>query len=132
MRDRYRPKTSRVLPRRTFLQGMGVAMALPMLDAMRPAFAEEKASDVPRRMVAIETNMGILPQFFFPEGTGKDDISSPYLERLKAHRNQMTIFSGVSLPGVTGGHAAERCFLTGTPHPEHRVTLRDRKSMLGG
>lgn len=93
-------------------------MALPMLDAMRPAFAEEKASDVPRRMVAIETNMGILPQFFFPEGTGKDDTSSPYLERLKGHRNQMTIFSGVSLPGVTGGHAAERCFLTGTPHPE--------------
>ena len=30
----------------------------------------------------------------------------------------MTVFSGVSLPGVTGGHAAERCFLTGTPHPE--------------
>src|SRR6185436_13121602 len=32
--------------------------------------------------------------------------------------NQMTVFSGVSLPGVTGGHAAETCFLTGTPHPE--------------
>ena len=30
----------------------------------------------------------------------------------------MTVFSGVSLPGVTGGHAAEKCFLTGTPHPE--------------
>ena len=28
------------------------------------------------------------------------------------------VFSGVSLPGVTGGHAAEKCFLTGTPHPE--------------
>ena len=24
----------------------------------------------------------------------------------------------VSHPGVTGGHAAEKCFLTGTPHPE--------------
>ena len=30
----------------------------------------------------------------------------------------MTVFSGVSLPGVTGAHAAERCFRTGTPHPE--------------
>ena len=30
----------------------------------------------------------------------------------------MTVFSGVSLPGVTGAHAAEKCFLTGTPHPE--------------
>jgi len=28
------------------------------------------------------------------------------------------VFSGVSHPGVTGGHAAEKCFLTGTPHPE--------------
>jgi hypothetical protein len=93
-------------------------MALPLLDAMRPAFAAEPADDVPRRMVAIETNMGILPQFFFPEGAGKEYKASPYLERLADHRARMTVFSGVSLPGVTGGHTAERCFLTGTPHPD--------------
>jgi len=69
-------------------------------------------------MIAIETNMGILPQFFFPEKTGRDYALSPYLERLAAHRRQMTVFSGVSHPGVTGGHAAERCFITGAPHPE--------------
>ncbi len=28
------------------------------------------------------------------------------------------MLSGVGHPGVTGGDAAERCFLTGTPHPE--------------
>jgi hypothetical protein len=28
------------------------------------------------------------------------------------------VLSGTSHPGVTGGHAAEKCFLTGTPHPE--------------
>ena len=69
-------------------------------------------------MVAIETNMGILPQFFFPEKAGKDYEPSPYLKRLAAFRNDLTVFSGVSHPGVTGGHAAEKCFLTGTPHPE--------------
>lgn len=106
------------LSRRTFLRGTGVALALPLLDAMLPASAAEQPADVPRRMVAIQTNMGILPQFFFPEQAGKDYALSPYLERLKAHRDQLTVFSGVSLPGVTGGHAAERCFLTGTPHPE--------------
>lgn len=106
----------RPLSRRTFLRGAGVAMALPVLDAMRPAFAAER--DMPRRMVAIETNMGILPQFFFPEKAGKDYALSPYLERLAAFRKQFTVFSGVSHPGVTGGHAAEKCFLTGTPHPE--------------
>lgn len=105
------------LSRRTFLRGTGVALALPWLDAMRPAFGAAPA-DVPRRMVAIETNMGILPQFFFPEKSGSDYGSSPYLDKLAAHRDQLTVFSGVSLPGVTGAHAAEKCFLTGTPHPE--------------
>lgn len=106
------------LSRRAFLRGAGVTLALPFLDAMRPAFAKQSAGSVPRRMVAIETNMGILPQFFFPEQAGADYKLSPYLERLAAHRQQTTVLSGVSLPGVTGGHAAERCFLTGTPHPE--------------
>lgn len=106
------------LSRRAFLRGAGVTLALPFLDAMSPAFGAERSDAVPRRLVAIETNMGILPQFFFPEGAGRDYKPSPYLERLAAHRQQMTVLSGVSLPGVTGGHAAERCFLTGTPHPE--------------
>jgi hypothetical protein len=102
------------ISRRTFLRGAGVVVALPLLEGMAKA-AEGQA---PRRMVAIETNMGILPQFFFPEQAGRDYIAPPYLERLAAHRKNMTVFSGVSLPGVTGGHAAEKCFLTGTPHPE--------------
>ena len=106
------------LDRRTFLRGAGVCLALPLLDAMRPAHAKENSGNLPRRVVAIQTNMGILPQFFFPSGSGKAYELSPYLQKLAAHRDQMTVFSGVSLPGVTGGHAAERCFLTGTPHPE--------------
>ncbi|MDB5349943.1 MAG: hypothetical protein JWN86_1190 [Planctomycetota bacterium] len=117
---KYSP--TRALSRRTFLRGTGVAVALPFLDAMVPVFgtatARETQAKVPRRMVAIETNMGILPQFFFPEQAGKDYALSPYLERLAAHRKHLTVFSGVSLPGVTGAHAAEKCFLTGTPHPE--------------
>lgn len=112
----------RPLSRRTFLRGAGVALALPMLDAMRPVFGSAAraaaTAAVPRRMVAIETNQGIMPQFFFPEKAGAEYPMTPYLEKLAAHRKNMTVFSGVSLPGVTGGHAAERCFLTGTPHPE--------------
>jgi len=104
------------LSRRTLLRGAGVAMALPLLDAMTPAFA--RTPKVVRRLVGMETNMGILPQFFFPEKAGRDYVAPPYLERLAAFRNNMTVFSGTSLPGVTGGHAADRCFLTGTPHPE--------------
>ena len=110
------------LSRRTFLRGTGVTLALPFLEAMLPVFSTVSAraalAAVPRRMVAIETNMGIMPQFFFPEKAGADYALTPYLEKLAAHRKNMTVFSGVSLPGVTGGHAAEKCFLTGTPHPE--------------
>ncbi len=108
------------LSRRSFLRGAGYTLALPFLDAMRPVFgAAARAADVvPRRMVCIETNMGIMPQFFFPEKTGRDFTLTPYLEKLAPHRDQLTVFSGVSHPGVTGGHAAERCFMTGTPHPE--------------
>ena len=112
----------RPLSRRTFLRAAGVAIALPMLEAMRPTYswaaAAQSASAVPRRMIAIETNMGIMPQFFFPDKPGTDYALTPYLTKLEKHRQNMTVFSGVSLPGVTGGHTAERCFLTGTPHPE--------------
>ncbi|HZE97423.1 MAG TPA: DUF1552 domain-containing protein [Planctomycetota bacterium] len=104
------------LSRRTFLRGAGVTLALPLLDAMTPAFAA--TPKVLRRFVAMETNMGILPQFFFPEKAGRDYVAPAYLERLAPFRNTMTVCSGTSLPGVTGGHAADRCFLTGTPHPE--------------
>jgi len=100
--------------RRTFLRAAGVAVALPWLESLSAA----NAPPVPRRMVAIETNMGILPQFFFPEKAGRNYAATPYLDKLAAVRDQVTVFSGVSLPGVTGGHAAEKCFLTGTPHPE--------------
>lgn len=103
------------LHRRTLLRGAGITLGLPLLESMLGAAT---APAVPRRMVAIETNMGIMPQFFFPEKAGRDYALTPYLEKLAKHRDKMTVFSGVSLPGVTGGHAAEKCFLTGTPHPE--------------
>ena len=105
------------LSRRAFLRGAGVTLALPFLEAMQPVFGAQAAAAIPRRMVCIQTNMGIIPQFFFPETAGRDYAPSAYLERLKAHRDQITVFSGVSYPGVDGGHTAQKCFLTGTPHP---------------
>jgi Protein of unknown function (DUF1552) len=109
----------RTLSRRTMLKGLGVALALPFLDAMTPVLsaAEPRAKAIPRRMLCIETNQGILPQHFFPKTAGSDYDSTPYLDILKDHRAQMTVLSGVSLPEVDGGHHAELCFLTGAGHP---------------
>ncbi len=109
---------NRPLSRRSFLRGAGVALSLPLLDAMVPAFARAAdAARAPRRMVAIQTNLGILPHFFWPKGTGMEHEGSPYLDILKDYRRDMTVFKGVSHPGVDGGHAGEKSFLTAAPHP---------------
>jgi hypothetical protein len=108
----------RELPRRQLLRGAGVALGLPFLDAMRPAFAAETGSkDAPRRMLAICNNLGLLPGGFFPTQAGKDYELSTYLKVLKEFRDDFTVFSGVSHPDVDGSHASEVCFLTAAPHP---------------
>lgn len=110
------------LSRRTFLRGAGIALSLPMLDAMVPAFrrkaaAAETSSNPPRRMIAIQTNMGILSQHFFPTATGTDFELTAYLNLLKDFKSKMTVLSGVSHPDVDGAHEAERSFLSAAPHP---------------
>jgi hypothetical protein len=71
----------------------------------------------PRRILAICNNLGLLPDQFFPEKSGPDYTPSPYLQLLSEHRDQFTVFSGVSHPDVDGGHPADNCFLTAAPHP---------------
>ncbi len=108
----------RHLSRRRFLRGTGIALGLPLLEAMMPAFAKAAApADAPRRMLAVCNNLGLLPDQFFPTGAGRDYQLSPYLEMLKEHREGFTVFSGVSHPDVDGGHPADNCFLTAAPHP---------------
>lgn len=98
-------------------------ISLPLLDAMVPAFASPAAvapdmpGAKPRRMLAICNNLGLLPTEFFPKESGRDYKLSPYLETLAEHRNDFTVFSGVSHPDVDGGHPADNCFLTAAPHP---------------
>jgi hypothetical protein len=71
----------------------------------------------PRRMFGICNNLGLLPEHFFPQESGRDYTLSPYLEVLQEHRNDFTVFSGVWHPDVDGGHPADNCFLTAAPHP---------------
>ncbi len=98
------------LSRRFFLRGAGVSLALPLLDCMTPAFASAPA--LPRRMLIIANNLGVLPKLFFPSTPGRDYELSPYLSTLAGFRQDFTVFSGLSHPGVTGGHSADNCLLT--------------------
>ncbi len=104
------------ISRRTVLRGLGVGLTLPLLDAMTPAHAATGPSTGTQRLIAIQTNQGILPKYFFPVGEGSYE-PSPYLKLLDKFRDRMTVFSGVSHPEVDGGHSAEQCFLTAAPHP---------------
>ncbi len=107
----------RSLSRRAVLQAAGAAVSLPFLDAMVPAFASETAAAPPKRMLAICTNMGMIPRYWFPKGEGRDYTPSDYLKILEPYRNEFTVLSGVSHPHVDGGHHAEISFLTAAPHP---------------
>ena len=114
--------TRPALSRRRFLKSAGVALSLPMLDAMLPRSARGATSAlaptaVPRRMLGICNNLGVRPDLFFPTGAGREYVASPYLELLKAHREAFTVMSGVSHPNVDGGHPADISFLTAAPHP---------------
>ncbi len=112
--------TQRAVSRRQFLRGAGIVMSLPFLDSMLPAFARadtKRANAKPRRMLGICNNLGLLPDQFFPKQTGRGYALSPYLELLKEHREDFTVFSGVWHPDVDGGHPADICFLTAAPHP---------------
>ncbi len=110
------------ISRRRFLQGAGVAMSLPLLDVMLPTSARAASSPLapnatPRRMLGICNNLGLRPDLFFPTSAGREYQASPYLELLKAHRNDFTVISGVSHPNVDGGHPSDISFLTAAPHP---------------
>ena len=73
-------RTLPAVKRRTFLRGAGAVLALPWLESMARAADAPKAPL--RRLIAICTDLGVIPTNFFPTGTGADYQASPYLEVL--------------------------------------------------
>ena len=107
------------LPRRAFLRGVGVTLALPWLESVATVSANDQsdAAEPPRRMLLISNNLGVLPGPFFPKTSGIDYELSPYLSELSDFRNDFTVISGLSHPDVAGGHSTENCFLTAARGP---------------
>jgi hypothetical protein len=111
------PHVAKTLPRRRFLRTAGVTLALPLLECLRPVFAQGAKLPTPKRMLLISNNLGVLPKPFFPQGAGPDYELSPYLSALADFRGDFTVFSGLSHPDVNGGHSTENCFLTAARGP---------------
>ena len=88
--------TRAAISRRRFLRGAGIALSLPLLDSMLPAFAsitsrsENSVATTPggkpRRMFAICNNLGLLPGGFFPSDAGADYTPSNYLKAVQEYR----------------------------------------------
>ncbi len=114
----------KAIPRRTFLRGLGTTLALPMLDAMVPAFAHGAATKPAKRLATVYLPNGIMMDKWTPATEGAGFALTPILEPLAPFRDQMLVISGLAhktgraLAGEnTGDHArAGATYLTGV-HP---------------
>jgi hypothetical protein len=124
--------TKKSLGRRTFLRGAGVAVALPLIDAMMPAMsamAQSPANPV-RRLGFIYLPNGVARNFsginyWTPKGDGADFEFSPILTPLRPYRDRMVVVSGLAQhqadafdDGANGDHTrGTSSWLTGV-HPK--------------
>lgn len=112
----------RSVSRRRLLRGAAAsAIGLPLLEAMTPAVAgrSRPSAPAPKRFVAMCAGLGFHGPHLFPETAGTDYELTPYLSRLKDHRDHFTVLSGLSHPNQQGnnGHASELTWLTSAPRP---------------
>jgi Protein of unknown function (DUF1552) len=92
--------TKMSLGRRNFLRGVGATLALPLLDAMTPAFAATRKA-VPRLTFMYVPN-GINLAKWTPTSTGEGFAFSPTLAALEPFRDRVNVLSGLAL------HSANR------------------------
>jgi hypothetical protein len=113
------------LPRRTFLKGLGTAIALPVLESMMPGLARASsvvggAKSLPKRMAFVYVPNGVNMANWTPKGLGADFELPATLEPLKAHQKDLLVLSGLAhdagraYADGAGDHArASATFLTG-------------------
>ena len=89
--------TKKALSRRTVLKALGVALPLPLLDAMVPAataLANTPAKPV-MRFGAVYVPNGVIPGEWFPETEGSGFEFSKTLKPLEPFRDRLLIVSGL-------------------------------------
>jgi hypothetical protein len=112
--------TKKALSRRTFLRGAGVAVALPMLDAMIPAFAKPAATSPVKRFGVVYHPNGVIYDKWLPTGTGSNFELSYTLQGLEKLKDKVTVVTGLfsdqaEANGDGGGDHSRACgsYLTG-------------------
>src|SRR5688572_10108447 len=116
--------TKKHIKRRTFLQGAGVTLALPVLEAMVPAttaLAQTAAGQTKPRFVGVFYPHGMAPGFWEPQAEGALPEKLPHItEALRNVKDQSIVMSGLwsksaePPEGTTGSdHWVAAAFLTG-------------------
>jgi hypothetical protein len=118
----------KMIPRRTFLRGIGATIALPLLDGMVPAMAAvgDSAAKLPNRLSIVYAPTGIIMDKWTPDEDGAGFQLKSILEPLTPFRDRLLMLSGLNQnearqrPGDPGGdHSrASAVFLTGV-HPKY-------------
>jgi hypothetical protein len=108
--------TTKSLPRRTVLRGLGATMALPFLEAMVPALsARARAAAKPlHRFLTFYVPNGMAMEYWSPKGEGTAFELTPILEPLGPFRNQLLVLSGLRSSWNYIHAGASGSFLTGT------------------
>ena len=108
--------TTKSLPRRTVLQGLGATVALPFLEAMLPAFSRRAlaAAKPAHRFQTFYVPNGMAMEYWLPKGEGSAFELSPILEPLAPYRDQMLVLSGIKANWNYIHAGASGSFLTGT------------------
>ncbi len=85
------------LPRRTFLRGLGVSLALPLLDSMVPALTGQSltAAKPVRRLGFVYVPHGMIMDQFTPTAEGTGFAFTPILRPLEKFRDRVTVVSGL-------------------------------------
>ncbi|HEY6510021.1 MAG TPA: DUF1552 domain-containing protein [Vicinamibacterales bacterium] len=114
--------TKRHMPRRTFLRGAGVTLALPLLESMVPALTPTRltAAAPVRRFVGVWHPHGASPGYWSPLQEGKDFDFSFITKPLEPFRNRVVLISGLDMPEAMattdepgGDHARGAVLLSG-------------------
>jgi hypothetical protein len=105
------------LPRRTFLHGMGAALALPFLEAMVPAFTAiaKTVASPQRRLGFVYFPNGAVMDQWIPAQSGSQIQLSPILKCLEPYQDSVVVIGNLARAGTTiGDHAvAAAGWLTG-------------------
>ena len=92
--------TKKHIPRRTFLRGAGVTLALPLLDSMVPAQTplRQTAASPVKRFVGIWHPHGAAPGYWSPLQEGANFEFSYITKPLEPFRDRVVLITGLDMP----------------------------------